>query len=477
MSSSLDFLTRPAPGPSPAPRSARPPRTWLLPAAIFGGFAVFFAALWRDRLLPAPSVQVAVVLASEPTAAATAPNVSAEKVAPATTGPPLFQASGWVEPDPYPVKVATLVDGVVSEVLVLEGETVEKGQLLARLVDDDARLALAAAEARHQLLVAERETHLAALEAADRRLEAAEAATEAAGTLKAEAEQQWKRLGRLSKAGAVSELDEINARLRLQREGALHRSSKATNAEASAEQLRLQRETQTKDNAIALAQVAVDQARLALERTTLRAPVAGRVLRLAAAPGDKKMLAMDDPDSSAICVLYDPQKLQARVDVPLADAARLRTGQRVKLHSSLLPDKPFDGEVTRIGGVADLQRNTLQVKVRIFHPSDQLRPEMLCRAEFFGEPATAETSPATNPRMNAGASLAVWMPTAALHGDFAWVCDPESKRLSKRAVTPTGESREAFTRVSAGVRPGEQVVLTTGNWRDGQRVNPTLSEP
>src|SRR5690606_22449816 len=60
---------------------------------------------------------------------------------------PVAQASGWIEPDPYPVLVNALADGVVREVLVLEGERVEADQPVARLVEEDAALALRQAEA------------------------------------------------------------------------------------------------------------------------------------------------------------------------------------------------------------------------------------------------------------------------------------------------------------------------------------------
>ena len=60
----------------------------------------------------------------------------------------LFQASGWIEPDPYPTRVPSLYDGIVDEVFVLEGDTVKKGQKLVSLVNDDARLALKFAQAQ-----------------------------------------------------------------------------------------------------------------------------------------------------------------------------------------------------------------------------------------------------------------------------------------------------------------------------------------
>src|SRR5690606_23362563 len=121
----------------------------------------------------------------------------------------------------------------------------------------------------------------------------------------------------------------------------------------------------------------VEKARLALSRTIVGSPVDGRVLRLLSIPGQKKMLSDNDSESSTVAILYDPAKLQVRVDVPLADAAGLQVGQTARIRCGLLPDKVFDGTVTRITGEADLQRNTLQAKVSIASPVDQLRPEML----------------------------------------------------------------------------------------------------
>jgi RND family efflux transporter MFP subunit len=236
--------------------------------------------------------------------------------------------------------------------------------------------------------------------------------------------------------------------------------------EAEADVKRLELDTHTKDDEIAAAVVEVDQAKLALSRTRIAAPIDGRVLRLTAAPGQKKMLLMDDPDSSTIAILYQPAKLQVRVDVPLADAARLSVGQPAKIRCSLLPEKVFNGEVTRITGEADLQRNTLQAKVRIIDPSDQLRPEMLCRVEFLGS--------ATDPGQSGGGSLATWVPQSAVADGTAWVCDPESKRVEKRAIQVSTEARDGRVRIIEGLRPGEHVVLSPKNLREGQRVNPVL---
>jgi multidrug resistance efflux pump len=296
-------------------------------------------------------VEVALVMATTPDPV----NVSS---APAASGKLLFQASGWIEPDPLPIKATALIDGVIDTVHVLEGQQVAKDEPLATLVDADARLALAAAEQKHQMLVATRAAQIASIAAARKKLESARATEQAALTLQEEAADQHSRLSGMRK-GSVSESDVVSARLRLERERLQSTAAEADSGTAGAEITRMELDTKVREAEVGAAAVEVEQAKLALVRTRIVSPVDGRVLRLFAAPGQKKRLGMDDPDSSTIAIVYQPDKLQVRVDVPLADAAGLSVGQQAKIRCSLLPDKVFTGEVTRITGEADVQRNTL----------------------------------------------------------------------------------------------------------------------
>lgn len=453
MNPTLDSLSR---APAATSKPVRRLPAWLVPVALLAGFALLFLALFRDRLLPAVTVETAIVLAT----------VGGEESpsAPASGGM-LFQASGWIEPDPLPVKATALIDGVIDAVHVLEGQAVKQGDPLATLVDADARLALAAAENKHRMLVSGRASHLVAIDGAKRKLENVKAQCDAAASLEEEAADRHARIKDLKRAVSAAEI--VATRLAFERAKSGCLAAQAMADEAEAEVKRLELDTRTKDDEIAAAVVEVDQAKLALSRTRIVAPIDGRVLRLTAAPGQKKMLLMDDPDSSTIAILYQPQKLQVRVDVPLADAARLSVGQPAKIRCSLLPEKVFNGEVTRITGEADLQRNTLQTKVRIIDPIDQLRPEMLCRVEFLGSDTVA-------PGQAGGGSLATWVPESAVNGGTAWVCDPESKRVEKRAIQASTETREGHVRIIEGLRPGEHVILAPKNLREGQRVKPVL---
>ena len=110
----------------PPPRARWRTRV-LLPGAILTLTVIVLVASAGSALWPATSVRVvpAIVKAGAPTG-----------------GQVIVQAPGWVEADPFPIAVSALADGIVSDVLVLEGQAVEPNQVVARLIDADARLAL-----------------------------------------------------------------------------------------------------------------------------------------------------------------------------------------------------------------------------------------------------------------------------------------------------------------------------------------------
>ena len=78
---------------------------------ILGAFGGLFGWAARDSFLPAHVVTVTPVIV-------TRADVQQE-------GTPLFQAAGWIEPQPSPVIASALAAGVIQEMLVVEGQLVE----------------------------------------------------------------------------------------------------------------------------------------------------------------------------------------------------------------------------------------------------------------------------------------------------------------------------------------------------------------
>ncbi|NBS19736.1 MAG: biotin/lipoyl-binding protein, partial [Flavobacteriia bacterium] len=120
-----------------------------LSLAIF--FVFLLAWIFHKNLLHEWNVEV--------TRAAVLPNASHNLLdtydANLTRGDVLFQATGWIEPDPFPIAATSLYSGVVKKVHVLEGQKVAKGETIVSLIAEDAKLALAEAKAFFSQSIAE----------------------------------------------------------------------------------------------------------------------------------------------------------------------------------------------------------------------------------------------------------------------------------------------------------------------------------
>lgn len=403
-----------------APASTGPRRPifsrYLVPFAVIFGFLGMLGWAARDRFVTATNVTVVPVV------------VTRAEVQ--QSGTPLFQAAGWVEPSPTPILVAAQTEGIVSELLVFEGQEIEAGQSVAHLVDTDAKLALeqvhadlmfqqsalASAEAelesaqqrlKHpvhlQASVSEAESALARAEgelaripyqvkAAQSKHEFAEKdlqAKESAGDALAARIIRQARSDRDSAHAELSELAERPERLKREVEALRARH------DALSAQLRLlieekrqlgvaQGAHQSAQSRLKQAELAVKAAKLRLERTTINAPISGRVLALVARPG-ARVMGLDpnaEVKSSTIMTMYNPHQLQVRADVRLEDVPLIQGDQPVEIETASTRGR-LKGRVLRATSQANVQKNTLEVKVAIIDPPPTIRPEMLVTATFL----------------------------------------------------------------------------------------------
>ena len=495
-----------------APQAHIPPpaRRWrtrvLLPAALLLTLLALLLYASRHALMPATPVRVVAAVMRPISGAAAAESVT-------------VQAPGWIEPDPFAIGIPALAEGIVREVLVRDGQQVKTGQAVARLVDEDAKLALAKAEAQVRSLGAELAAAQAALAAAKAdwenpvdRARAVAAGEAALAGAQAELDRlpsqvaveearlteladRLKRIELTAGSGASTESELAETRARRQSQQAVVDATrqqkpvleaKVRQAEAdlkaAREHARLRiTERKALDEAAAAvaqaeatlqhAQAARDEATLRLDRMEVRSGVDGIVMVVKTAPGRKISLSSDDPHSAEIARVYDPKFLQVRVDVPLADAAKVSVGQKAKVVVGVLPDKVMDGVVTRVVHEADIQRNTVQFKVSIAEPSPQLKPEMLARVRFVG--AATATTPA--------ASQLVFAPEQLLvRGNdgqaTAWIVDRATNTAARRTLTMTDMKLDGWVAVREGLQPGDLLIASdTSSLREGTRIR-ILSE-
>lgn len=463
-SSDLHHLTR--------DRSTKPAMAWksLLPAVlIVGGILAMLASVFGDRLRPAIPVQTAQVLLLP---------ANHEPVSPPgrSSGKVLFQASGWIEADPWPVRVPVLADGFIQAIFVQEGQRVTNGQVLVTLDDQDARLDLEQRALEATRLEIELTAHLTGLHAAEAEIEAAMARQDMVAARFQQAEDQWTRIKHLE-PGHVSEAARVAARSAYEETESEKRLAEIEFRQKAILLGQLHAQHAVKSQQILEKHNEIEQAQLRLERMVLRSPMDGVIQRRLVEPGAKRMAGMDDPDSATVVTLFDPRKLQVRVDVPLAEAGLLEIGQSVKISTAMLPGRVFTGAVTRIAGEADLQRNTLQVKVNIANPDDRLRPEVLCRVEFS---ETTGKGRANDSRSEEAGGLALWVPLAAVSeqgaGHSVWVVDLTSSTVSEVAVEWGTEKRDGYRRARSGVAANQTLVVHSDKpLYPGARVRPSTA--
>lgn len=473
---------------------------YVIPGLIIAGFGSLVIWSSWDLLNPPRDVKVVPVIASE--------------AASRMEGTPLFNAAGWIEPRPTKIRVAALAPGVVEKLLVVEDQAVRQGEPVAELIKQDAELAYQRATANRRLAEAELEQARAALVAATTKweqpvhLEAVFAESEAA---LAKVQTMLKNLGyeteralslldlaernhqrNLDAAKSVSERERDESLTRWEtakalvrelreREASLLNEQRALKAQTRALQTQLELltdEIKAKDEAqarvaaaearLAQQQVAEAEAELRLSRMTIRAPVDGRVYQLVGLPGAQVgngiMTSLPNHDTSSVITMYQPSSLQARVDVRFEDIPKVTWDQPVRINNPAL-ETPITGTVLFISSEADIQKNTLQVKVSIEQPPEFFKPEMLVDVTFL-----APAQDATSTTIRQTIMIPRQLVQADDNGSFLWIAD-QSERQARRVAVQLGATRGPLVEITAGLRVDHRVISSgIDNLEAGDRI-------
>lgn len=225
------------------------------------------------------------------------------------------RVSCLIEPERV-VRLSTPVAGIVADVSVDRGDTVAKGQAIARLDAEIEELALAIAEVR-----AEDVSQIQGLEARIVFLQ-----------------KQAERNEQLAARDAVSNTAAAEARL------------EAVIAERELDQARL---------AHRLAALEARQARAAVEQRVLRSPVDGVVTERLLNPGEYR----EGESHIATIARLDPLRVEAFVPIGLFD--RIAIGQRLEVIPEAPLDLPLSAEVVVVDRVFDAATATFGVRLTL----------------------------------------------------------------------------------------------------------------
>src|SRR5881397_2479024 len=139
------------------------------------------------------------------------------------------------------------------------------------------------------------------------------------------------------------------------------------------------------------ARAAVQSARDNLRKTTLVAPMSGRVTRLAVEEGEVAVPSTFSKDIGLLMTISDLSVIQAKVQVDETDVVRIHLGDSVEVSIDAFPDTAFTGRVTKVSNssvrtAASTATGTndravdYEVEITLDHPPAEVRPDLSATA-------------------------------------------------------------------------------------------------
>ncbi len=261
-------------------------------------------------------------------------------------------ASGQIQPRTK-VNVSADVSGKIIRLSVKEGDMVKKGQFLLQIDPEQVTAALQRAEAQ---------------------------------------------LSSSQAQAAQSRANLLQSQRNYDRSVALNKQSAALGVtEEQLEQLKTQAEVnkqlaEAASFSVAQARASVRDARQALNKTTIVAPMSGKVTRLVVQEGEVAIQGNLNKDAATLLVISDMSVLETKVKVDETDVARIGVGDSAIIQIDAFPDTTFIGRVVEIsnssvtrtatGGATGDQAIDYEVKVQLLNPPIETRPDFSATAKI-----------------------------------------------------------------------------------------------
>ncbi len=353
----------------------------------------------------------------------------------------VVSAPGQIDPK-VKVNISAHVIGKIEKLYFEEGQTVRRGD---RLVDLE-KIAFTAAADQAASLVANRRIEVRRtrnnLENAQRVLVRAES---------------------LSREGVLNQ--ELLDRSRLE-----HDTARTSLASA--------------EEGVRQAEAALRQAREDLQRTTIVAPISGRIVQKNAQEGEVVITGTMNNPGSVIAILADLSEVLVEADVGETEVVKVRVGQSAEIRVDAIPDAVFKGSVVEIGSSASQRAGVstgiryFKVKIAIIAPDERLRPGMTAQVDIITSALRQALSvpvqsvvERTAEELVKGRKSRVSGPSDALKDKFVFVV---RDGVAEAVKVTTGISNATHVAVLSGLKGGESIVTgpfrTLRNLKKGDKV-------
>lgn len=334
--------------------------------------------------------------------------------------------------------VRSQTSGVIEAVRVEVGDRVTSGTVIATLSTADQQLSLAEAQAR----LAQERSDLTRLEAGTRPEIVArqQAELRSAQAREREAQDSLGRYVSLFEAGAISEIEIVEARAALDVVTAERLQAEATLAEANAGPLR--EEISAQQARVAAALAAVNQAQITLERTQVVATTSGMVQLRQVSVGDR--VETNHP----LITLVNGNALEVVLELPESLSGSISAGLPVDLTARALPNWQGRGTISGLVPSATAASRRQGMRVSLSNPPANLLPNMAIQAELT-LPASAD-------------SFVVPRDALVRRGDQWLIYTVEGDTATAIAVQQVADMGETMAIAGDALQPGQPIVVRGG---------------
>ncbi len=273
----------------------------------------------------------------------------------------IVTASGKIEPK-RKVDISADISGRVTQVAVEEGQWVNRGDLLLR-IDPTA----------YQAMVRKAEASVAQAQA--------QASLARANLLKARSEaRRAEQMAQGRDLISAQDLEQARTAVQVQ--------------EAQFEAAQHQ---------VAQMRAGLTESRNQASKTTISAPMSGRVTRLNIEEGETAIVGTMNNPGSLLLTIADLSVMEATVKVDETDVPRITFGDSAVVRIDAFPNQTFTGKVTRIANsslqgtgvqapTSDQQSVDFEVVITLDNPPAELRPDLSATADIVTEAKTGALS-------------------------------------------------------------------------------------
>jgi HlyD family secretion protein len=362
-------------------------------------------------------------------------------------------ASGQVIPHTK-VDVAADISGRIVRLAVKEGDIVTKGQFLLQI---------------------DPEQYAASVQHAEAALASAKAQAAQAQASLIQSQRTYERSSKIKQQNAQLISDEQLDQLKTQAD--------VNQALAEAAQHNVDQ-----------AQASLRDARQALGKTTIVAPMSGRVTRLNVEQGETAVPGTFNKDAATLLTISDMSVLETKVKVDETDVAHISLGDSAIVQIDAFPDTTFVGKVTKIsnssvkgatGQQAADQAIDYEVTIQLLNPPAETRPDFSATAKIVTDARKQALSiPIIALTVRENEALAQKDSAPTLGGrepqkevgkkdvEGVFIVGKDNK-VTFRPVK-VGIAGDRYFEVTGGLHPGETIVAGTyqaiRDLKDGQLV-------